>query len=240
MLRERVSGTTDLNWFIDSGLRTFNEWNACLKSVNVDLISSKTVMDFGCGCGRVLRFLAEFKNDSQELIGADVDEEAIKWLDNNFREIKTVILPEVPPSNIAANSIDLIVSQSIFTHLPEQIQFQWMDELHRIAKPGGTVLTSFHGQAAADKYYQSLILNNLMAKSDEFLSKYNENGFFYIQGRSASEQKLPHYYGNAFHKFNYVESKLIKGRFKLKAFFPSASLDLQDIVILEKIRESSR
>ena len=44
---------------------------------------------------------------------------------------------------------DLLVRLSVFTHLNEPEQFEWLDELKRIASKGAVLLMTIHGDAAA-------------------------------------------------------------------------------------------
>jgi predicted RNA methylase len=90
LLRERVSGTSDEKWFLESGERTLNDWSRALLAIGVKLESVETVLDFGCGCGRVLRWLAAKKKSEQRLIGADVDGEAISWIAENLPEVQAI------------------------------------------------------------------------------------------------------------------------------------------------------
>jgi len=43
----------------------------------------------------------------------------------------------MPPMSYEDNMFDFVYSISIFTHLPEDMQFAWLQELQRITKPGG-------------------------------------------------------------------------------------------------------
>jgi hypothetical protein len=56
----RVTGTTDATWFVEGGR----------------LESLKAILDFGCGCGRVLR---RWHNLKARICGTDLSNSAIKW-----------------------------------------------------------------------------------------------------------------------------------------------------------------
>src|SRR5206468_8257505 len=51
-----------------------------------------------------------------------------------------------PPLAFGDASFDLAYALSVFTHLPEAIQHDWMDELRRVVRPGGFVLLTMHGE----------------------------------------------------------------------------------------------
>jgi predicted SAM-dependent methyltransferase len=57
-----------------------------------------------------------------------------------------------PPTKYPAGKFDFIYALSVFTHLPELDQLAWMDEFHRILRPGGYLLLSLHGA-----YYLSIL-----------------------------------------------------------------------------------
>jgi hypothetical protein len=50
-----VQGTTDVKEFLTDGKATAAEVATVLKANGVDLGSLTTILDFGCGCGRVIR-----------------------------------------------------------------------------------------------------------------------------------------------------------------------------------------
>src|SRR3954447_2624885 len=118
-LMGRVAGSDETSAFAASGHRTVSEWARALGLVEKTFHDFPRIVDFGCGCGRALRHLRPRLKDTQELIGLDVDGEAIKWMSENYKNIVSVKLDEWPPSPIQTDSVDLIVNQSVFTHLPE-------------------------------------------------------------------------------------------------------------------------
>jgi SAM-dependent methyltransferase len=235
LLRERVSGSVDENWFIESGARTIEEWTRALAATQVAFETAGVILDFGCGCGRVLGHLKARLGSWQRLIGADVDKEAIEWLGQNLLGVESVLLPTAGPSPLEDNSIDLVVSQSVFTHLPEDVQFSWLSDLHRILKPGGTLLTSIHGPKVAKDYFNIMMSIGNNVGADEFKSDYSERGFAYFSGKNPAEQALPQYYGTTFHNIKYIEDQWLPTGFELKAYLPLASLAHQDIIILKNI-----
>ncbi len=103
-------------------------------------VRSGTILDFGCGCGRVLRHIHKI-NPQSNLCGTDVDGQMITW---NRRHLSGLAQWSVnnyyPPSNLEANSFDLIIAISVFTHMDEEAQREWLIELKRILAPKGVAM----------------------------------------------------------------------------------------------------
>jgi SAM-dependent methyltransferase len=138
-LRKRVHGHTQLYSFERVGAAVCDD---ILDAVgpHIALDGSSRVLDFGCGCGRVLVY---FKGATRcEMTGSDIDGEAIAWCKANLADFGAFIRNGAePPLPLADSSVDLVYSISVFTHLPEKMQFQWLTELHRVVKPGGLLLS---------------------------------------------------------------------------------------------------
>ncbi len=101
--------------------------------------SFTSILDFGCGCGRVTRFLPR----GLDVTGLDIDGEAIGWCRQNLSSIAKfdVNNPE-PPLDDSDETFDLIFCVSVFTHLPLEMERAWLRELKRVLKPGGWLLIS--------------------------------------------------------------------------------------------------
>jgi SAM-dependent methyltransferase len=230
-LRERVSGTRDEAWFDESGARTVSEWQRVLIASSMRIGDFKSIVDFGCGCGRALRHLVDQLMPGQTLTGMDTDCQAIAWLDANITGATVKPLPEQPPGPMANQSADLVLSHSVFTHLPEQVQFAWLADLRRILRPGGVLIASIHGQKATGDYLRSL--NGLVAQEtiDSIRDTIATQGFYHVSGRSPAEQSYPQYYGAAFHTIAYIAREWLK-YFDLVAWHPLFALDHQDVLVL--------
>ena len=231
-LRERVAGALTTEVFEESGLRTVEEWASGLAVLGKTFHHFSRIVDFGCGCGRALRPLAKRLLPTQTLIGADVDQEAVDWVETEFG-LKAIHLPDHPPAPIESNSIDLVLSHSVFTHLPEEVQFQWLHELHRWLAPGAIAMLSIHGGFATAQYENWLRTHGAPDELATFRKRFARNGFFYVKGRALAEQTFPEYYGAAFHSQTYIKDEWLD-RFDLVAWLPRFALDYQDVLVLRK------
>jgi SAM-dependent methyltransferase len=138
-----VAGTDDVDWFVKSGKLGAQAITEILTKHEIGLDHLESVLDFGCGCGRVIRHLCPY--ESIKLYGTDYNKPAIAWCDENLNFAVFSTNPLEPPTRYRDHSFDLIYAFSVFTHLTEQLQGTWMQELHRILKPGGYLIISVHG-----------------------------------------------------------------------------------------------
>ncbi len=231
-LRERVSGSSEESWFDKSGALTVGEWARALASQGLTFHDCQTIIDFGCGCGRALRHLQQQIRPSQKLIGLDPDGEAIAWVARSLPGVTAYTLDELPPSrSVDTASANLILSHSVFTHLPEDVQFAWLSELARMLTPGGLLITSVHGAKVVNEYAKSLIDLDMADASSHFARMMNEKGFHHVLGKNAFEAALPSYYGAAFHDISYVQEHWSQD-FEIRAWFPTFGLKHQDVLVL--------
>jgi SAM-dependent methyltransferase len=221
-LQIRVAG--DYNpYFIDKGFRYYEELNCGLKLSGKEIKDFKTVLDFGCGCGRVFRALKTFL-PSSELYGADIDGEAIDWLENNYAKFgKFAVIPHLPPTLFRDDMFDLVIGLSVFTHLPEEMQFHWLQELNRITKPNGYLILTTHGE----KFWRS--------RDAQIVKIMEHKGFYYFQpdGNYGKSVSLPDFYQVTYHSHNYIKEKWGK-YFEVIDIQARGIDDHQDIVLLRK------
>ena len=147
-------------------------------------------LDFGSGAGRLSRYLG-LSGLCDELIGADIDEEAIAWAACNLPARRFLTSKPLPPLPLPAESVDVVVAASVFTHLAEEPQLQWLAELARLLRPGGLLLASTHS-------------GDLLAKRGEVtearLEDFRRRGFAFLQGRG------PFNDDGAYHSRQYLEA----------------------------------
>src|SRR3974390_2837950 len=138
-----------------------------LRLIGRPLESFGSVLDFGCGCGRILRWFEPY-SEGCRFTGSDISEPAIEWDRRNlpFGEFATNGME--PPLDADDESFDLIYGISVVTHLGEELQFAWLSELARVLRPGGiAILTVMGDELAAWKL------------SGDDLAEFRRKGHFY-------------------------------------------------------------
>jgi SAM-dependent methyltransferase len=143
-LRVRVAGTADAPWFLDGGRLAEESIHKALQRAGAPLGSCHAILDFGCGCGRVMR---RWRGLNARVCGTDFDGPAIKWCHAHLPFVEVGVNTLEPPLRYGSASFDLVYAFSVFTHLPIETQRAWRDELRRVLRPGGHLLLSLHGEA---------------------------------------------------------------------------------------------
>ena len=205
-LRYRVSSSPDAQNFITIGKKCAADIESALRKVGCDLAKLERILDFGCGCGRTLIHMKELAPHAQ-FDGTDIDARAIDWCKEHLRFATFKVGQASPPTEYAPDSFDFIYAISVFTHLDAPYQFQWLEELRRIAKPGGVLLLTVDSSLAGEK--------------DFVFQRSYEDGLF------------PAWYQNAFHSEKYVRENF--GRyFEVIGYLPRGMNEHQDVVLLRK------
>jgi SAM-dependent methyltransferase len=138
-LMVRVAGTADAEWFLRSGRAAYDAIAA-----HVPLDSLESVLDFGCGCGRVTRYWHAFGGS---VAGSDLNGAAIDWCRSNLQFARFAQNALSPPLAFEPESFDLVYALSVFTHLTADLQLAWRDEMLRVLRPGGLLLLTTHGES---------------------------------------------------------------------------------------------
>jgi SAM-dependent methyltransferase len=149
-LRFRVGGSAELAHFLAVGERTARDIRAALAGAGVEADDFADVLDFGCGCGRTLLWMARGDAPGTRWHGTDIDAEAIAWCREHLPFGRFAVNPALPPLDAADGAFDFIYAISVFTHLDADRQDAWLAELRRATRPGGVVLLSVHGEGCAE------------------------------------------------------------------------------------------
>lgn len=134
--------------YLDSGAKIVADMAATLKAHGTPFSACTAILDFGCGCGRLIRHVQA--RTVSDLFGSDYNPRLIDWCQRHlpFATFRTNEL--APPLAFEENQFDLVYARSVFTHLPEDLQKQWMDEMRRVLQPGGYLYLTMHGRPLAE------------------------------------------------------------------------------------------
>lgn len=216
-LQVRVSGAF-YPGFHHHGLHLFYCLERAAQAVGLTFRDRGQILDFGCGCGRVL--IPASRNLGRKLTGCEIDPEAVEWCRQHLQAFGDFSLnPNLPPSPFPSGWFDAIYGVSVFTHLPEAMQFAWLDDLFRITRPGGFAVFTVHGPST---------FSNLQSTETATM----ENRGFVYQSQALETAGLPSYYKLAFHTPEYIRSQWTRGWEVLS--IQDRGLDTHDTVVLRR------
>jgi len=148
LIRTKVIRNGDARHFLASGKRQHHYIVSNLRRNKVEPRRLESIYDFGCGCGRNLRWWwPEFQG---KLTGSDIYEPGVRWVDENLPFVDAAPNGALPPTRYQDASFDFIYAISIWTHFPEERQRPWMEEMVRLLRPGGHLLFTVAGTAYRD------------------------------------------------------------------------------------------
>jgi SAM-dependent methyltransferase len=120
-----------------------------LNTVRVAEAKPDSILDFGCGAGRVTRWIAAaFPNARIE--GCDIRKADIEFVANTLGARTWLSGTDVATLN-PPSSYDLIWVGSVFTHLSMQDSIALFDRLFAWLNPGGVLVFTSHGRHAVTR-----------------------------------------------------------------------------------------
>ncbi len=141
-----VSGTEDAAWFLAAGRRGFDALTSILARNGVDPGRLGSVLDFGCGVGRVVRHWAEPAARGVEVHGTDYNPALVAWCRRHLPFARFGVNGLSAGLDYPDGAFDLVYAFSVFTHLTPAGGSAWMAELRRVLRPGGHLVVSLHGE----------------------------------------------------------------------------------------------
>jgi SAM-dependent methyltransferase len=149
-LRARA-GAAGAYAFAEGGRQAAAELAGLVRAAGRDPAQLRSVLDFGCGPGRVLPHLAALA-PAAACVGCDVDAAAIDWAARAHRALGWSLTSFHPPLPYESGRFDLVYAISVFSHLDRGLAGMWLTELRRVLAPGGLALLSVHGPHAFEQF----------------------------------------------------------------------------------------
>jgi SAM-dependent methyltransferase len=216
-LRRRAGGAEDADGFLLIGAALAWDIHRLLQAQRRPLSSFGAVLDFGCGCGRIGRWLRL----GHKLSGCDIDEEAVAWCSSHLQGSFAQTGAQ-PPLPYVDGAFDLVVAISVFTHLDEEREAAWVAELGRVIRPGGFCIASVNGCS-------SWALQGAVA-GPAYHDQMSVKGF---TSGPYPQPGMPSWYQNSYHRPDYVERYWTKD-FEILTYEERAINHHQDAVVMRR------
>jgi SAM-dependent methyltransferase len=210
----------DASYFLASGREHADLIRELLREDGTSVEELDAVLDWGCGCGRVLRQWVDLPGT--RVAGCDIDGRMIDWCKRNLPFADVAVTGMSPPLPYGDGAFDLIYAFSVFTHLTEPLQYDWVAECRRVLRPGGYLLISTLGE-----HYASL---DRLTSSE--LESFRNGNVVVLYERSAGTSLC-----SAYHPPQYVRDRLAAG-FDYVSLHEAADAGRHDLHLIRKAKAS--
>jgi len=144
-----VAGTPNREWFSASGREDAHRLAGLAAQHGVCVTDRCVVLDFGCGCGRLARWMApQVIDGGGRFLGSDLNPRLVTWCAENLpgEYARNGLQPPLAWEDGVA---DVVYAYSVMTHLRERTAVRWLSEIARVLRSGGLALLTFHDEAYA-------------------------------------------------------------------------------------------
>jgi SAM-dependent methyltransferase len=167
----------DARHYLSAGLSAMRCIESALQKTGGDR-AVRSILDFPCGYGRVLRFLRARFPDAQ-ITAAELDIAALAFCKESFG-VNTVESKTDFSKLSIAGSFDLIWCGSLLTHVDENSAAELLKFVHDHLSPGGRVLFTTHGSHSVESIRKTRRAYGLPdAARQNLLSQYDARGYGY-------------------------------------------------------------
>jgi len=173
-------------------------------SEEVHLGPDTHVLDFGCGWGRISRFLLRTVRQ-ENISGIDVDEQLISAAVDSMPSGNFFRIEPGDPLPYSDDSFDVIFSNSVFSHLSEPAHRHYMRELARCLKPSALLLATFLNGGHLKRWFKhsgAKWLSKIIGPETQALEIFEKRNFIYGHSHRIAD------YGLAFASENWIITNL--------------------------------
>jgi SAM-dependent methyltransferase len=189
-------------------------------------------LDFGCGYGRVLRFLVE-RVPSERVFVTDVIEEGVAFCASEFGVTPVRSSPEL--DSVQLGPFDFVYAISVITHLNERNSRAFLRVIGESLADDGIALFTTHGLWSLE--HVGFYGEELEPRAAEIERSVRESGIAYVRYPFASDD-----YGLTWHSRGFIEETMaeLHSRSVVPLLFKPHGLDgHQDVFAFRRVPPSS-
>ncbi|MEH2072738.1 MAG: class I SAM-dependent methyltransferase [Nostoc sp.] len=174
-------------------------WNKFPLNKSVD-----SILEIGCGYGRAPLHLSKAKNlRCEKYYGIDISEPLLRRLIKVKQEYDffpeaefNLICNSAEILPLADNSIDLVISNCVFMHIPDAQLRNLLAEISRVLKPGGIFVFnhSFHNKSCPSHIIHNFVRKlNPFVRNPVYLKQYSSAEIEEMLATAGIKTKCPEY-----------------------------------------------
>lgn len=110
------------------------------------------MLDWGCGVACVVRHMPDHFPKDSAIFASDYNSAMISWAQQAIPGVQFSKNELLPPLPLGDAVLDWAYGLSVITHLGEPALRAWLDEFHRILKPGGILTLTTNGTGCEDLF----------------------------------------------------------------------------------------
>jgi SAM-dependent methyltransferase len=213
----------------ERALNVIGNIEAALAAAGKTFTDVERWLDFGCGYGRVIRFLVE-RVPPERVFASDIVKEGVDFCRSEFAVHG--IYSDTDLARVRLGSFDFIYAISVLTHLNERNSLAMLRLLGASLRPGGIALFTVHGRYSLAN--PGLYGAEYELRRDEIARGVHDRGMVFVPYPFVAGDD----YGMAWHSREYVERTMreIHGEgARLLKFVPQGLDGHQDVFAFERV-----
>jgi SAM-dependent methyltransferase len=203
-----------------------------LERAGGDIDAVRRGLDFGCSSGRTLRVLAAAYPDV-EWHGVDPNADATTWAGERLPGARFDTSDSDPPLAFPDAYFDLAYAISIWSHFAEPAALAWLDEMHRVVRPGGHLVITVHALQSVAFYGQ----HGLRPREQlhEIARALHRSGFWYAPefGATGDFGVVHPHWGTAFMSQEWLLRHATPA-WHVASYAVGRNMDNQDVAVLRR------
>lgn len=210
------------------GLKSFNRISEILFELGLGLDQVTSMLDFASGYGRTNRFFVQAMG-SERITVADITAEGVEFQKKTFG-VKGFLSYKNPEDITHDGTYQIVISNSLFSHLNYEYWPKWLERLYRFVEKGGYLIFSTHGYTFFKKQEED--------RRRKMIKNSPEHGFYFWQANETLGRLEKSYYGTTYVIPKWVDAivernglgKVVKSYNPYPGFMAG-----QDVYVIQKV-----
>jgi SAM-dependent methyltransferase len=198
----------------------------------LELSAGQRVLDFGCSSARHLRVLQAWR-PAVSWLGCDPNARAIAWDREHLPGIEFFVSPLEPPLELEAGSLDGAFAISVWSHFAEAAAIRWLEEMHRVIRPGGLLVFTTQGYASLAHYHRLAKIDDEYAVGGVEVLLRSGHAFVPSFGVRGDDGVKSPDWGMAYLSLDWL-ARTAHGRWSIESYEPARIEGNQDLVVLRR------